>query len=155
MVTALTATSTGSSDASMSSKSMSTEVSSSPRSGRGGSATRLYVLARGSVEILAEAPVVDPGSGIEHRHGGLGGHEAVPSQRRQLANGYAVAGDDECLTFVELAHDLATLVSQFSLRDLARHRQDCSTSCYERHAGLRPSRIVPSGIYSVVEATPI
>ncbi len=45
----------------------------------------------------------------------------MASQREELADGDAVAGDDEGLAVVELPHDLAAVVPQLPLRDLPAH----------------------------------
>lgn len=46
----------------------------------------------------------------------------------QLANGHPISGHDEGFASVELAHDLAAVVTEFSLTDLPRHmRSPCST----------------------------
>src|SRR5215207_10039836 len=108
---------------------MSTDVSSNPRSGRA-SATWKHVLAGGGVQICSEALVADAGRTLEHRNRGLGGHEAVPTQRGEFTDRLTVTGDDEGLTLIECAHDLPALIAQLPLGDLSTHGSQRSTTCY-------------------------
>jgi len=78
-------------------------------------------LARGGVEIGAEALVVDARRGPEHRHRRLRCDKAVATKRSQLTDRHAVARHDERFPPIELAHDLSALVAQLSLGDLAAH----------------------------------
>src|SRR5580704_10957197 len=122
MVSALTATWIGSCSDASRSRSIITDVSSNPRSGRGSSATRCYVLAGDGVEVDPETLVVDRRCRLEQCHCRLGGHEAVATQRRQLSHRDAIASHDERLTLVEFAHDLPAVIAQLPLADLSTHR---------------------------------
>src|SRR5205814_675457 len=110
MVSAPTATSKGSCDASSASRSMITDVSATPRGGRGRSATRGGILISHGVEVGPAALIVDAWCGPEYGDRGLGGDEAMAPERGELADGNAIAGDDEGLPLVELAHDLSAVV---------------------------------------------
>jgi hypothetical protein len=57
----------------------------------------------------------------EHGNGAVGTNEAVPAQRGQFTDRYAVAGHHERLAFIESSHDLSALGSQLSLSDLSGH----------------------------------
>ena len=71
------AISRGSELAGICSRSMMTDVSRRPRSGRSLLGTRGDGLVGDSVEVLAELAVVDRGSGSEEFDGGFGSYEAV------------------------------------------------------------------------------
>ncbi len=147
----LTATSTGRRDASIAWRSITTEVSSSPRAGRGRSATRCGVLAGRSVEVIPETSEVDSRRCAEQRDGGLGWDEPVSPQRSELTDRDAVAGHDERLAFVEPTHDLAAVVAEFPLGDLSAHaptvarRATSPRSCERcRYSRSLPRRSSPS-----------
>jgi hypothetical protein len=59
---------------------------------------------------------------------------AATNRRRcsggQLTDRNTVASDDETLASVQLTHDLAAVVRQLSLGDLACHGLHCSYQCY-------------------------
>lgn len=74
---ALMATSRGSERAGMCSRSMTADVSSSPRSGRLVLGTGGDVLVGDLVQVVAELFVVDGGRGSEEFDGGFGADEAV------------------------------------------------------------------------------
>src|SRR5687768_18263381 len=104
---ALTATSAGRREGSNSSRSMTTDVSSTPRGGRGGSGTRRHTLIGYRVEIRSERAVIDRRGGAEQGHGRLGGDKTVASQGSQLADRHTVARHDERLAGIDAPHDLA------------------------------------------------
>src|SRR6266516_6372070 len=91
------------------------------------SGTGSRVLVEQRVEIVAEALEVDRRCARERRDCGVGGYEAALSQRRQLSDRHSASGDDERFSAVERPHDLAALVAQFSLSDLASHLAERST----------------------------
>jgi hypothetical protein len=100
---------------------MTTDVSSTPRAGRGLSATGRRALVGDGVQIGPELAVIDGRGGAEQRHRSLGSYEPVAPQRGQLADRHAVAGHDERLPSVKPAHDLAAVIAEFSLGDLFSH----------------------------------
>jgi len=95
MVSALTETSTASCVESSRSRSITTEVSSTPRDGRGRSATRSRFLTGDAVQISAKAPIIDRRRGLEQGDRRLGRDEAMTSQWRELTDGYAVSSHDQ------------------------------------------------------------
>ena len=130
MVMALTANSKGSWPDSSCSRSMTTEVSMTPRWARWASGTGAGVLGGDAVEVSAKPRQVDARSALEHSYGGVGIHEPVAPKRSQLPDGYAMSGDDEGLTPVQPPHDFATVVPELTLRDVSSHDSKCSTTCY-------------------------
>src|SRR5205085_4851393 len=114
-------TSTGSWEGSRSSRLMTTDVSSTPRRGRGASGTRRGALIRNRVQIGPERSVINGRRGAEQRHGCLGGDETVAPQRGQLADRHTVARHDERHARIEAAHDLPAVVAELPLRDLLGH----------------------------------
>src|SRR2546423_414243 len=119
---ALTARSRGSSETSIFSKSITTEVSTSPRGGRVVSGTRRRVLRRDAIELIAKTLGVDARSATENGDGRFGADKPMATKRGQLSHWNTVASDHEGLAFVELAHDLTALIAKLSLGDLAAHR---------------------------------
>ena len=61
----------------------------------------------------------------------------TPSDRHQLADRHAAAGHDEGRALVQLAHDLATVVAELTLRDRPSHVDHCSTGATWRTADGR------------------
>src|SRR5947199_2735172 len=114
IVIALTATSTGSREGSMCSRSMTTEVSRSPRAGRL-SGIGYDVLASPRIDVGTEAARVDGGRIPEDGNDGRRRHEPVAPQGSELAYRHSVASDDEGLPLVEPAHDLAAVVAELAL----------------------------------------
>ena len=100
-----------------------------PRARR--SATRFGIRTGYTVEIAAEAFVVDRRRTTEHRDCRLRADKALPAQRCELTDGHPIAGDDEGLAVVESPHDLPAVVAKFSLGDFLSHKGECSTPCYE------------------------
>lgn len=98
----------------------------SPRAWRG-SATRTRALIEEGVDVASESLPVDRRCARKLSDGSLRADELTISKRCQLTNGDAVAGDDEGLTAVECAHDVAALVTKLPLRNLARHDAKRST----------------------------
>lgn len=94
----------------------------SPRSGRiVFSTTRACLLGGDPVKVLAKLSQIDRGGVAEHGHGGIRADEAVPAKWRQFPHRDAIAGHDERLAVVELPHNLAAIVAEFTLRDLSGH----------------------------------
>ena len=91
-----------------------------PLSGRA-SATKRHVLARDSIEILAELLTVDRWRRSEDLGHRLRGHEPEPSQRCERTDRHTTTGDDKGLAFVEATHDLAAAIAKFSLCDGLPH----------------------------------
>src|SRR6056297_2579437 len=119
MVNAVTATSAGNTLTSMLSRSMTTDVSSTPRATRW-SGTRFDALIGYRVEVLSELFAVDGRGGLEELGDGFRSHEAKPPKRGEFADGHAVACDNEGLALVEATHDLPAAVPELSLgHDLA------------------------------------
>jgi hypothetical protein len=79
------------------------------------------VLRGRCVEIAPQPFEVDRRCRGEDRQNGLGTHEPVGPQRRELPHWDTVAGDDIGRAFVEPAHDRATVVAQLTLGDLRHH----------------------------------
>ena len=120
MVSAVTATSDASAPTSIASRSMTTDVSSTPRSTRW-SGTGFDALIGDGVEVSSEPFGVDGWSCLEDLCNGFRGHEAKPTQRCEFADRNSIACDDEELTPVEAAHDLSAAVPQFSLAQDLTH----------------------------------
>src|SRR5271165_6959115 len=131
MVIALTASSMESWLDSSRSRSMTTEVSMTPRWARGASGTRAGVLGCDAVQVGAKPGQIDTWSTLEYRDGSVGIHEPVAPQRGQLPDGYAVPGDDESLTPVQSPHDLAAVVPELTLGYVSSHKDHRSTWCYK------------------------
>src|ERR1700739_2991963 len=123
MVRALMASSMGSCSASMWSRSITTEVSMSPRDARGVLAPRLSLLAGGPIEICSEPVELHPRSAPERGDGRLGADETMPTQRGKLADRDSIPGHDERLALVKLAHDVAAVIAQLPLGDPFSHTQ--------------------------------
>ncbi len=85
MVIELIATSAGSASTGMRSRSITTLVSSRPRSGRGRSGTGLDVLVGEAVDVASEPVGVDRWSGAEGVDHRSGTDEAPAAKRRELA----------------------------------------------------------------------
>src|SRR5256885_15413492 len=145
MVTALTATSNGSWEGSTSSRSMTTDVSSTPRRGRGASVTRRDALIGNPVQIGPEGPVINGRRRAEQRHGGLSGDETVAPQRGQFADRHTVTRHDERLARIEPTHDLPAVIAQLPLCDLLGHADTVAHRATEAgsecgNARCRPAR---------------
>ena len=104
----------------MESRSMTTDVSSTPRSTRW-SGTRFDALIGDGVEVSSELLAVDGRSCLEELCDGFCCYEAKTSQRGEFTDGYAVARHDEGLALVEATHDLPAAVAEFSLGDDLAH----------------------------------
>jgi len=92
-----------------------------PRWSRGASGTRAGILGCDAVEVGAKPGQVDARSTPEQSDDGVGMHESVAPKRRQLADGYAMSGDDERLSSVQSPHDLAAVVPELALGDISSH----------------------------------
>lgn len=86
------------------------------------------------VEIVAKAGGVDSRGVGERRGDDLSCDETPAAEWDQLADGHAVAGDDEGLALIESAHDLTAVVAKFSLGD--RFSQPTSVARMRRRSGL-------------------
>ena len=101
------------------SRSMTTEVSSNPAGNRSG--TRTHVLIENLIHVLEEA------SPIQRRRSGkdcsdrMGVDEAIASQRPQLPDRLGMSGDDETPTLFELSHDATAVIAKFTLTDDFTH----------------------------------
>jgi hypothetical protein len=84
---------------------------------------RSGILGCNAVEVPAKQDKVHAGSTPEHGDGGVGGHKTVPTKGGQLADGCAIAGDDEGLAMIEPAHDLPALVPELPLSDDSGHTE--------------------------------
>jgi len=82
--------------------------------------TRSGVLVQVPIDIAAEPLWCDGRRTPEGRYRRLGRHE-LSLERLKLANRDAITCDYEGLASIEGAHDLAALVPQLSLSDLACH----------------------------------
>ena len=120
IVTAEMASSKGNCAGSTRSRSMSTDVSISPR-GRRESATRSRILIDDRVEVLSESPGRYSRRSAESGQHGLSRDEHALSQRDQLTDGHAVARHDECFPFIQGTHDAPAVIAQLSLCDAAIH----------------------------------
>ena len=69
-------------------------------------------MAHSRVQVGAELSVVDVRRGAEEGYRRLGRDKPVAPKRHKLTNRHTIAGHNECLTLVQLAHDLAALVAQ-------------------------------------------
>jgi hypothetical protein len=96
MVIAEMAISAGKSADSISSKSMTTDVSMSPRGWRV-SATRRWILIDQGVYVFPKTSGRNAWGAGESRKDSFGRYEHALSQRNQLTHGHAIACDDECL----------------------------------------------------------
>lgn len=120
MVSAVTATCDGRTFTSMVSRSMTTDVSSTPRSTRW-SATWFDALIGDKVEVPSELFAVNRWSCLEELGDGFRCNESEAAQRGQLADRHAIAGHDEGLALVKATHDLSAAIPQFSLGDDLTH----------------------------------
>ena len=120
-----------------------------PRWARGVSGTRAGVLGRDAVEVGAQPGQVDAGSTPEYGDDGVGIHEPVASQRGQLSDGYAMAGDDKAFTPVQSPHDLAAVVPELPLGDVSCHGDRC------KHQVLREVRDCPALMRGMTISRPI
>ncbi|MEX2660922.1 MAG: hypothetical protein WD227_03285, partial [Vicinamibacterales bacterium] len=120
MVIAETAISTGKSVGSISSKSMTTDVSMSPRGWRG-SATRRWILIDRGVYVFPKTFARDAWRPGECGKGSFDRYEHALSQGNQLAHGHAVARDDEGFPLVQGPHDSPAFVAELALGDTSTH----------------------------------
>src|SRR5207247_5555776 len=137
MVIAETAISTGKSAGSISSRSMTTDVSMRPRGWRG-SATRHWILIDSGVYVFPKTSGRNAWSARESGKGSFGRHEHPLSQRNQLTNRHAIACDDECLPLVQGPHDSPAFVAELTLGDPSTHCRHCSTRA--TRAAIPPER---------------
>ena len=85
------------------------------------SATRSGILVDGGVEILPKPRDLHAGRACERGNRGFGCHKHPLAQRDQLANGYAIACNDEGFAPVQGPHDPPAFVSELPLRDCPAH----------------------------------
>src|SRR5216684_3183946 len=120
MVIAETAISSGKPADSISSRSMTTDVSMSPRGWRG-SATRRWIPIDQGVHVFPKTSEHHARSAGESGKDRFGRYEHPLTQRNQLTDGHAIACDDECLALVQGAHDSPAVVAELSLGDPPTH----------------------------------
>src|SRR5215218_439023 len=121
-------------------RSTTTDVSIRPCERRD-SATRSDALIDVPVEVLTEPAGVDRGRMSEGVHHDVASDEATAAQREQLADWHPVAGDDERFALVESAHDLTTVVAQFSLGDRFGHSPTVARVRHRRTSLRRRRRL--------------
>jgi hypothetical protein len=96
-----------------------TEVSSNPRRARA-SRARGGILTQIPIDIATEAFRRDSWSTLESGNRGFGCNELSP-QRLKHADRHPIARNDETLSSIECAHDLAAFIAELSLSDLPWH----------------------------------
>jgi hypothetical protein len=145
------ATSIGSRVESIIGKSITTDVSITPRGGRA-SATRCRVLIDHRVHILPKAPARNAWGSGESGMDDVGRDEDALAERVQLADRDTVPRDDERSPSIEIAHDASAVVAELSLGDPSRHaaivaralrsgpRRLQSGRARKPNAGLTPER---------------
>src|SRR5262245_24748383 len=104
------ATSTGNRVGSMADKSMTTDVSISPRGGRV-SATGRGILINHRVHILAKAPARDARGSDEGSVDSVRWDEDARTKGVQLPNRDTIPGDNECASLIQFTHDSSALVA--------------------------------------------
>ena len=127
MVTALMDASAGRSSGAITSRSITTDVSSKPLVV---SATRGDVLIDGAVEVCTQSLILNTRGASERRRQSRSVHDAAAPQWHQFANRNTIAGHDECFALVEPTHDVTAVVAQLALTNLARHKK---TVAHVRH----------------------
>ncbi len=85
------------------------------------SGTRRRILIDGGVNIFPEFPERDAWRTREGGKGRFDRYERPPTQGDQLANGHAVARNDEGFPAVECAHDSSAFVAKLPLSNLPAH----------------------------------
>src|SRR5260221_3688591 len=106
----------------MTGKSMTTDVSMSPRGGRGSATGRRIMIDQG-VQVFPKTSERDAWRAGESGQSSLGLYKHPLSHGNQLADGHAIACDDECFPLVQGPHDAPALVAELSLRDRSTHRR--------------------------------
>ena len=94
----------------------------SPRAWRG-SATRCRILIDQSVNVLPKTSERDAWRAGERGKGSFGRYEHPLSEGNELADGHAIARDDEGLPLVQGPHDSPAFVAELSLSDTSTHRR--------------------------------
>jgi|SRR5437588_7986184 len=102
-------------------RSMTTEVSIRPRTGRA-SGAREDILVDQAVEVLSESSRIEAWGAGQGLGQSTRRNESRPARRGELANRNAVSGHDERLSAVQGAHDFAALIAELPLGDLPGHR---------------------------------
>ena len=92
-----------------------------PCDARGASATRRDLLAGGPIEVGSQPVEVHARRAPERRHSRPRSDESMPTQWGKLADRNPVPGDNEGFALVKLAHNLAAVIAQLTLGDLAGH----------------------------------
>lgn len=82
---------------------------------------RQNVLASPRIDIGTEAVRVDRGRIPEEGNDCRRGHKSVAPQGGELAHRHTMASDDERLSLIEPAHDLAAFVAELALGDGFSH----------------------------------
>ncbi len=85
------------------------------------SGTRSRVLVKRRVDVGPEPLELHRRRTGKASDRGFRSNELPLPERHQLAYGHSVAGDDEGLSAIEGSHDLAALVAELPLSDLAWH----------------------------------
>src|SRR5262245_47381681 len=136
------AISTGSCEWSTWGRAMTTEVSSSPCRWRG-SGMWGRVLVEHAVDLEPGPRGIDPRRGGERTEDHLRRNEPAAPKRDQLPHRRAVAGDDERLSLIEGPHDLAAVVPELSLSNLAHRVAIVALSLRNapRHSGAPSARL--------------
>ena len=88
---------------------------------RAASATGRDVLAGGPIKVPSQPVELHARSAPERRHSRLGTDEAMPTQRKELADRDSIPGHHEGFALVKLAHNLAAVISELALGDLSGH----------------------------------
>ena len=92
-----------------------------PCDARGASGTKRDLLAHGPIEICSQPVEFHARSAPECSHSRFGTYESMPTQWGKLTDGDSIPGHDEGFTLVKLAHNLAAVIAQLTLRDLSGH----------------------------------
>jgi len=120
-VMADTASSRGRRAGSITSRSITTDVSTSARACRRGSGTRCRILADHGVVLPLQSRAFDPRRASVCCSGRLGPDECPRPHGNKFADRYAVARNREGLAPVQGSHDSAAVVAEFALSNTAAH----------------------------------
>lgn len=93
----------------------------SPRGARATSGTGFYLLACGAIEVRSQPLELHARRALERRQRRLVAYEPVPTKWGKLPNRNPISGHNEGFALVKLPHNLATVIAEFTLRDLSSH----------------------------------